>query len=173
MSSEETSFSGAEPGWVPLPLDEIWVGRSFISGYPKGDRLKITYYMRQEDQALVGKAWFGPEAEGPPGHAHGGSISGVLDEAMGIAAWMDGHPVVAAKLAVTFLQMVPLGTDATFEAWVERAEGRKVTTRGRLRLGEIVFAEAEGLFITLPPERLGELRDRAMQAHKFRQAHGG
>lgn len=144
-----------------LPVEDYLAGRSFISGYPKEERLKISYFQREGDAALVGTAWFGPEAEGPPGHAHGGSISGILDEAMGIAAWVTGHPVVAAQLTVNFRQMVPLGTEATFEAWVERAEGRKIFTRGRLLDGETVLAEAQGLFITLPEQRMEELARRA------------
>ena len=44
----------------------------------------------------------GPPIEGPPGHAHGGSMAAVLDEAMGAAAWMEGHLVVAVRLATSF-----------------------------------------------------------------------
>lgn len=146
-----------------LPIERYMAGRSFISGYPKEERLKISYFQREADGTLVGTAWFGPQAEGPPGHAHGGSISGVLDEAMGIAAWITGHPVVAAQLTVNFQRMVPLGTEATFEAWVERAEGRKLFTRSRLLAAETVLAEAQGLFIVLPESRLEELAQRAAQ----------
>lgn len=152
-----------EERFTPLPVEDFLAGRSFISGYPKEERLKITYFRREDDGTLVGTAWFGPQAEGPPGHAHGGSISGVLDEAMGIAAWIKGHPVVAAQLTVNFQQMVPLGTEAAFEAWVERAEGRKLFTRGRLLAGKTVLAEAQGLFIILPENRLEALAQRAAQ----------
>lgn len=99
---------------------------------------------------MVGRAWFGPETEGPPGHAHGGSMAAVLDETLGAAAWAAGHPVVVASLKVDFRAMLPLGTDATFETWIESIDGRKVHTRGRLTspTGD-VFAEGRALCIVI------------------------
>lgn len=144
-----------EPGWTALdPLLSVGAGRSFVSGEPAGDRLRVAYFRRDSDGALVGRVWFGPGAEGPPGHAHGGSMAAVLDEAMGAGAWMGGHAVVAVKLTTQFHRMLPIGTDAVLEAWVERVDGRKVTTRGRLcSAGGVQFASAEGLFIVLSAER--------------------
>jgi acyl-coenzyme A thioesterase PaaI-like protein len=115
-------------------------------------------YFRDRGGRLVGRAWFGPGAEGPPEHAHGGSVAAVLDEAMGAAAWMAGYPVVAARLSVDFRRMLPLGTDCLLEAWVDGVEGRKVQVRGRLTgEGVELFAEAQGLFIQLDEERLARL----------------
>ena len=85
-------------------------------------------------------------------------MAAVLDEAMGAAAWMAGHRVVAVRLTSDFRRMLPLGTDAYFEAWVERVDGRKVYARGRLtdEIGE-PFAEADALFLELDPERFRAL----------------
>lgn len=152
-----------EAGWIAIePLVSVGTGRSFVSGEPDGDRLRVRYFRRERDGALVGKIWFGPGAEGPPAHAHGGSMAAVLDEAMGAAAWMAGHQVLAAKLTVEFRRMLPLENEAMLEAWVERVEGRKVVTRGRLSdsAGE-PYAEAEGLFIVVAAERFGDLVERA------------
>ncbi len=148
-----------ELGWTPIEPPRLEGGKgSFVSGEQEGDRLRVRYFRREGDQRLVGRAWFGPGAEGPPGHAHGGSIAAVLDEAMGAAAWVDGHVVVAAHLGIDFRRMIPLGTDTALEAWVERVEGRKVWTRGLLRdaAGE-PFAHGDALFLELDPERFGPL----------------
>lgn len=150
-----------DPDWLPAdPLNlEASGRRSFVSGGHAGDRLRVAYFRRAGRPGLVGRAWFGPGAEGPPGHAHGGSIAAVLDEAMGSSAWQDGYPVVAAKLVTDFRNMLPLSTDARFEARVERVEGRKVWAVGRLYGDDgTVFCEAQGLFILLPPERLDQLK---------------
>jgi hypothetical protein len=51
------------------------------------------------------------------------------------------------------------------EAWVERVDGRKVTTRGRLLADDgTLFAEAEALFVTLDPERFSDLLARVATA---------
>jgi acyl-coenzyme A thioesterase PaaI-like protein len=153
----------AEAGWLPIdPLRLEGGPRSFVSGDPGGDRLRVRYFRRERDGRLVGRAWFGPGAQGPPGHAHGGSMAAVLDEAMGAAAWMEGHLVVAVRLATSFQRMLPLGTDALLEAWVERVEGRKVWTLGRLLDGDgEPFAEADALFVKLDPARFMPLIEKA------------
>ena len=150
---------GPEPGWSPLRAHFIEAGPTFVSGDPRGDRIRLHYYHRPADGALVGKAWFGPGAEGPPGNAHGGSVAAVLDEAMGYAAWIRDIPVVAAKITVEFRAMLPLEIWITLEAWVERRTGRKVKARAHL-LGPDgkPFAESNGLFIALPEEHFRALR---------------
>jgi acyl-coenzyme A thioesterase PaaI-like protein len=151
-----------EAGWTPIEPPRLEMGRgSFVSGDPEGETLRVLYFRRPEDSRLVGRAWFGPGAEGPPGHAHGGSMAAVLDEAMGAAAWSAGYIVVAVQLDTSFRRMLPLGTDAFLEAWIEKVEERKVWTRGRL-LDEdgSLFAEATALFVTLDPERFGPLLER-------------
>jgi acyl-coenzyme A thioesterase PaaI-like protein len=152
----------AEPGWIPIEPPRLEGGRgSFVSGNPEGDRLRVRYFRRPGDRRLVGRAWFGPGAEGPPGHAHGGSIAAVLDEAMGAAAWTEGHIVVAVRLDTSFKRMLPLGTDATLEASVDRVDGRKVWTSGRLLDGRgESFASAEALFVKLDPVRFGPLLEK-------------
>ena len=156
----------AEPEWQPfVPLALEGGQRSFVSGKPQSGLLRVQYFKRRGDGATVGRAWFGPGAAGPPSHAHGGSIAAVLDEAMGVAAWSSGYASVAAHLEVDFSKMIPLGTDALLEAWVEKAHERKVTTRGRLLddAGK-PFAEAVGLFVVLDPERFGDVLEKVAEA---------
>jgi acyl-coenzyme A thioesterase PaaI-like protein len=142
------------PGWDTLaPLPQ----RSFVSGDPDGDRLRVRYYCRDTD--LLARVWFGPEAEGPPGHAHGGAMAAVLDEAMGFAAWLAGHPVVAARLTTDFRRMLPLGTVCTVEPAVERIEGRKVHVTARLVAGEAVYAEGDAIFVGLGLDALATLNE--------------
>jgi acyl-coenzyme A thioesterase PaaI-like protein len=154
-----------EPGWISAdPLAALGSIRTFVSGDPTGDRIRVKYFERERDGALVGKVWFGPGAEGPPGHAHGGSIAAVLDEAMGAAAWMIGHSVVIARLAVIFRRALPLGTDATVEARITRKRGRKIWICGHLLAADgIAFAESRGLFITLHMGRFTEGGKRKTQ----------
>ncbi len=148
-----------DPTWEAFwPFPALVEGRSFISGRQAGDRMRVAYFRRADDDRLLARAWFGPGAEGPPSHAHGGAIAAVLDEAMGGACWMHGHAVLAARLTVTYLRPVPLGTDATVEAWIDLVEGRKISARARMLDADgRAFAEADGLFVVVKAEALAAL----------------
>jgi len=138
---------------------------SFVSGDPDGERLRVAYYRRESDDAFIGRAWFGPGASGPPGHAHGGSIAAVLDEAMGGAAWIRVAPSVAVHLEIDFRNLLPLGTVAEAEARVTAAEGRKVWVEATLRGPDrTLYAEAKGLFLTVEGARLAPLLNRLRDA---------
>jgi acyl-coenzyme A thioesterase PaaI-like protein len=117
----------------------------------------------------LARAWFGPGAKGPPAHAHGGSIASLLDEAMGCCAWNSGHPVLAAKITVSFRRSLPLGRIYMAEAWIERATGRKFSLVGRLSDDEgVVYAESEGLFVELN----GEQRTQMMAYREAMEKEG-
>lgn len=141
---------GGEEGWTIFDAPSL-VGASlrFVSGEPDGNRYRVCYY-RDRQERLRARIWFGPETEGPPGHAHGGSMAAVLDEVLGLAAWAAGYPVVVGNLNVSFRNLLPLEQVVTVESAVLSAEGRKVMVHGRICDGETVFAEAQCLCITIP-----------------------
>jgi acyl-coenzyme A thioesterase PaaI-like protein len=148
-----------EPDWTPCepfrPYLQDESHESFVSPGASGGRLRVAYFRRAGDSCLVGRAWFGPETEGPPGHAHGGSVAAAMDEALGAVAYMEGHPVVVARLTVDFRAMVPIGIDATFETWVERVEGRKIHTRGRLvSPAGVLLAEGHAICVKLGDQHI-------------------
>lgn len=149
-----------ESDWIPCnPFASYYLGEeghvSFVSPGETGRRLRLAYYRRPGDDALVARAWFGPETEGPPGHAHGGSVASVLDEALGAVAYEHGHAVLVARLTVDFRAMVPLGVDATVETWIERLEGRKIATRGRLTAPDgTLLAEGHALCVLLGEQHI-------------------
>ena len=145
------------PDWSPCdPFPALKPLRSFLDARGAPDRVRVAYFRRGNETTLLARAWFGPGAEGPPGHAHGGSVAAVLDEALGASAWLAGHQVVVARLVVDFREMVPLGTDATVEASVVAVDGRKVTCRARMTAGATLLAEAEALCVTRDFAALGE-----------------
>ena len=139
-----------EAGWSNFDAPAL-VGDSlrFVSGDPTGERFRVRYY-RDSQGALVARVWFGPETEGPPGHAHGGSIAAVLDEVLGLAAWAAGHAIVVGKLNIHFQKLLPLRTVVEVRSRVVSVEGRKVMVHGGIHgPGGIVYAEADCLCITL------------------------
>ncbi len=139
-----------EADWEPFDAPSL-VGESlrFVSGDPEGDRFRVRYY-RDENKHLHAKLWFGPETGGPPGHAHGGAVAAVMDEALGLAAWAAGYPIVVGNLNVNFRNMLPLEKVVTLESEVISVEGRKIMVHGRLFHGDTLYAEGKCLCITIP-----------------------
>lgn len=155
----DKELNSPEPGWEELTLhDFIKSSYDFVSGEPGGRRIRVRYYKRSSDGALVGKVWFGPMCSGPPGYAHGGAAAAVLDESMGFAAWVAGHGCVGARITTTYRNLLPLGTVAQIEARVVDLKGSKVSLKSLLSGGDgTVFVEAKGLFLELPHDKWVEI----------------
>jgi len=141
-----------EEGWEEFDAPSL-VGKSlrFVSGDPEGERFRVKYY-RDSDGDLKARIWFGPETEGPPGHAHGGSIAAVMDEVLGLVAWAAGYPIVVGTLSIRFRSMLPLEKVVTVEGKVIAVEGRKVRVEGRIYCRKTVYAEAECLCVVIRGE---------------------
>lgn len=161
-----------EPDWSPIVMPDARTGNtSFVEGDSDGDRIRLRLFVREADRRLFARVWFGRHAEGPPHHAHGGSVAAVLDHCMGISCWVAGHPVVAASITINFHHSVPLRLVTLVEAWVERAEGRKIYCAGRIHHPgeEHAFSTSTGLFIAQPMERFRGFLD----AEHARELRGG
>ena len=116
-----------------------------------------------EDGMVVGRVRFGSAYEGPPGCVHGGYVAAAFDEVLGLAQSLSGQVGMTANLTIRYRRPTPLHTDLRFECSLKGVDGRKVTAAGVLLAGDEVTAEAEGLFITVSPQRfaaLAELRQR-------------
>lgn len=138
-------------GWRPAQLPHLVYAtpdRQFLDGSFEEGRVCIRYF-QQPDGRLGGTIWFGPRAEGPPGHAHGGSIAAALDEAMGGGAWLAGHPVMTREMTVRYLKPVPLGGVYLLEGGVDAVDGRKVHVSGVLRDAEQVYSRSTGVFVIM------------------------
>ncbi len=113
-------------------------------------RLDLLYYRRSRDGALVAVAEFGPRAEGAPGLVHGGMILTVLDEALGAACWVAGHPSLTVRLNTEFRLSLPLTTRCLVETRTTLARHGLMTASGQVRSAEgKVYASAEGRFMRL------------------------
>lgn len=141
---------------APEPVHRI---RSFVSGEPLGERLRVAFWRHHTRGEVRARVWFGPDAEGPPGHAHGGSLAAVLDEVMGVCAWHAGHPVVLGRLTVDYKSPLPLMIDTITFAELRSVSGRRVEVHGRIESAPgVIHTSAVGIFVVVDPERL--LRDR-------------
>src|SRR5437762_7295753 len=91
--------------------------------------------------------------QGPPGHAHGGIIATVLDEAMGKVNKLRHVVALTKEMTVEYLRPVPLGAPIEVEGWEISVRGRRHTNAAEIRnqKGE-VLARSRGLFIAVDAE---------------------
>jgi len=106
---------------------------------------------------LLAQVWFNIATAGPPGHVHGGCQAAVLDEMMGSVGWHHGHGVVAAKIEVEFLEMVPVEKQYSLIGRITSVEKRKIFIEAELFDPKKTYARSTGLFIVLTEEQKQDL----------------
>ena len=120
---------------------------------PEGMRLRFSYEERRK--RFVSRFRLGRRYTGPPGHAHGGVIATILDEAMGKVNKLHNVVALTSEITVQYLKPVPLNQSL-------RVEARGVSVRGRrhINAAEIlnqrgeVLASSRGTFIAIDPHRM-------------------
>ncbi|NNL66631.1 MAG: PaaI family thioesterase [Myxococcales bacterium] len=107
------------------------------------------------DGALTGRVTLGLAWEGPPGCVHGGFVAMLFDQILGHANVANGIPAMTGELRVRYHRPTPLHVPLVFEvAAAVRESERRVRTRGVLRAGDEITAEATGIFVTPRVDRV-------------------
>lgn len=124
----------------------------------KANPLAPPIELEVRDNKVHGRARYGAAYEGPPGCVHGGHIAAAFDEVLGMTQSLGGQPGMTGTLIVRYRKPTPLNVELRFEAELDRVEGRKTFTTGRLYAGDVLTAEAEAIFISVDFTRLAALR---------------
>ena len=120
---------------------------------PEGMRLKFAY--DQEGKRFLAHFRLPRRYTGPPGHAHGGIIAAVLDEAMSKPSRLRNVIAPTMELRVEYLKPVPLGKKLTVFGWERRVRGRQHFRAAEIRNEDgQVLARGRGKFIAVDPERI-------------------
>lgn len=127
-------------------------------------------YLQEIDGAVHGRAFFGSAYEGPPGCVHGGYVAGAFDELLGATQSLSGHPGMTGTLTVVYRTPTPLHTELHFVGELTGVEGRKIFTKGRLFAGDLLCAEAEGIFISIDFSKFVALKEQRDAQEKARLA---
>jgi acyl-coenzyme A thioesterase PaaI-like protein len=97
---------------------------------------------------------FGYPYEGPPTCVHGGVIAEAFDEVLGAANMVAGNPAMTGTLTVRYRRPTPLLAPLELAARHTGKEGRKVYAWGGIYHQGELTAEADGVFIEVPPNRM-------------------
>ena len=124
-----------------------------VSGH--ANPMGVAIHVHREGEEAVATLNLGPAFEGAPERAHGGVVAAVFDDVMGYVLQLHRTPAFTGRLTVSYRAPTPLGRDLHVRAHLVDRSGRKLTIRSTMTDGETTVADAEGLFIAIPPERLG------------------
>ena len=128
---------------------------------PMGIAIKV----RREGDEAVADFNLGAAFEGAPRRAHGGVVAAIFDDVMGYVLVVHRTPAFTGRLTINYRAPVPMGQDMTVRARLSQRSGRKLSMTAEMTLASDpahpVICDAEGLFIAIPPERLGIRADAA------------
>jgi len=99
------------------------------------------------DKEVRGEAVFSATYAGPPNAVHGGVIAAVFDEILAMANVISGKPGFTGTLTIKYHDKTPLNTPIELWGINLRRDGRKLVSRGEMRVNGKLTAAAEGLFI--------------------------
>ena len=123
--------------------------------------------MERDGERVRGSVTLDRRHEGAPGYAHGGAVSTILDDALGMLLFVLRRPAVTARLEVDFRRPAYLGRPFDVEAWVDEVDGRKLWMRAELREQGEVIAAARSLFLEVDPAHFARGVEQSAQG-----AHG-
>lgn len=132
----------ATPAAADLPVAHL-AERSPVTGAvnPVAPPLHVRF-----GATTVGHAVYREQHEGPVGGAHGGVVAASFDELLGVAQMASGSAGYTVSLEVHYRRVTPLHTLVTYEAEVERREGRRLHVRAWSSADGVTCAEATGVF---------------------------
>ncbi|HVP63738.1 MAG TPA: PaaI family thioesterase [candidate division Zixibacteria bacterium] len=127
----------------------------FGCGQANPDGLRLRFELSPSGRSFVCRFRLGPRWVGPPGHAHGGVIATILDEAMGKANKLRQVIALTREMTVEYLRPVPLRQWLTVEGHTRAVRGRAQHNVAEIRneSGE-VLARSRGKFIVIDPEKM-------------------
>jgi uncharacterized protein (TIGR00369 family) len=127
----------------------------FVCGQDNPDGMRLKFILDEARQTFVCNFRLSNRYTGPPGHAHGGIIASILDDAMGKVNKLHHVVALTREMTVEYLKPVPLHQPL-------RVEGREIEKRGRTHVNaaEIlnenneVLARSRGIFIAIDPQKM-------------------
>ncbi|HKO10925.1 MAG TPA: PaaI family thioesterase [Acidobacteriaceae bacterium] len=135
------------------PLTHGALNHCFGCGEKNRTGLRLRFFV-DDAGAIVCRTRLAGRFAGPPGHAHGGVIATLLDEAMSKANRARGVLAMTRQMQVEYLRPVPLAIPLTLTARHTSASGRRHHCEAQLAdASGHVLARAEAVFVEVDPQR--------------------
>jgi len=127
----------------------------FACGKDNPHGMKLKFYRDEQTRRTICEFKLSRRYEGPPGHAHGGIIATILDEAMGKVNKFRNVVALTKKMEVEYLKPVPLNKKLTVIG-----REREVVGRQHINLAEIsneageILAHGTATFIAVDVKQI-------------------
>jgi len=141
-------------GHAPDPSVKPRANGCFACGKDNPDGMRLEFFLDETAREAVCKFKLGSRYQGPPGHAHGGIIATILDEAMGKVNKLSNVLALTRTMNVEYLRPVPLGKQLTVIGRPQSIAGREYVNSAEITgdQGE-VLARSTATFIAIDPGR--------------------
>lgn len=122
----------------------------FACGKDNADGMQLEFFLDVEAHKAVCEFNLGPRYQGPPGHAHGGIIATILDEAMGKVNKLRNVLALTKSMNVEYKRPVPLNQKLTVTGHEQQVNGREHTNIAEItnEKGD-VLARSIGVFVAI------------------------
>jgi uncharacterized protein (TIGR00369 family) len=127
----------------------------FACGKDNADGMHLKFFLDHDAKHAICNFKLSRKYTGPPGHAHGGIIATILDEAMGKVNRFRNVLALTSAMEVRYLKPVPLGKALSVVGYEQSVEGRKHVNVAEIRNEDgQVLARSTGTFIAIDPEKM-------------------
>lgn len=127
----------------------------FACGRGNADGLQLEFFFDEDARTAFCKFNLPAKYQGPPGHAHGGIIATILDEAMGKVNKLRNVLALTRSMNVEYLKPVPLGKDLTVTGREERVEGRNHINAAEITdESGALLARSVGTFVAIDVKKM-------------------
>jgi uncharacterized protein (TIGR00369 family) len=122
----------------------------FACGKDNANGMQLEFYFDVDAHKSVCEFNLGARYQGPPGHAHGGIIATILDEAMGKVNKLRNVLALTKSMNVEYKRPVPLNHVLTVTGREQQVTGREHTNIAEITndKGE-VLARSVGVFVAI------------------------
>jgi uncharacterized protein (TIGR00369 family) len=133
----------------------IAVNRCYACGPDNAEGMHLNFRLDAARRRSYCKFRLPKKYQGPPGHAHGGIIATILDEAMGKVNKLRSVIALTKQMEVEYLKPVPLEEPLVAEGRERSVRGRKHINVAEIRDGKNqVLARGRGVFIAIDPLKM-------------------
>lgn len=142
-------------GHIPQPPRKPQRNGCFACGKDNPAGMRLRFYLDETARETVCRFKLHRRYQGPPGHAHGGIIATILDEAMGKVNKLRNVIALTRSMNVEYLRPVPLGKFLTVTGREQSLHGREHINVAEITAeGGEVLARSTGKFIAVDPAQM-------------------